>query len=138
MDKIFTRALIVAFITVAIDFIFHLLLTHPMETVTYFVIKFLLAFLIATALFSWKKFNQNKDHRLYYLPITALIFSTLMASYYRLFELGQAFIPLGSEAPNIYGIDRSNQILFSGTWWLSHALFFLIGAIIAIKLIKDK
>ena len=138
MNKIFLKALIVAIVTIGIDFTFHLLLTHPMETVTYFTVKFLLAFLIATGLFSWKNFQIKKSNRKYYIPAAALIFSTLMATYYRAYELFQAYIPLGSEAPNIYGIDRSNLLLFSGTWWLGHALFFVIGTIIAIKIIKDK
>lgn len=138
MNDIFKKALIVAIITVAIDFTFHLLLTHPMETVTYFVVKFLLAFLVATGLFSWKKFNLHKAKKKFYIPITALIFSTIMATYYRIYELGQAFIPLGSEAPDIYGINRANLILFSGTWWLGHALFFAIATIIAIKIVKER
>jgi len=137
MNKIFLKALIVAAVTVGIDFTFHLLMTHPMETVTYFTVKFLLAFLIATALFSWKGFQTKEANRKFYIPVTALIFSTLMASYYRAYELFQVYIPLGSEAPDIFGIDRHNLILFSGTWWLGHALFFVIGVIVAIKLIKD-
>ena len=47
-----------------------------------------------------------------------------MSVYYRSWELGEAGVPFGSRAPNIIGIARTNLILFSGTWWIGHALFF--------------
>jgi len=47
-----------------------------------------------------------------------------MSVYYRSWELGEAGVPFGSMAPNIIGIAQTNLILFSGTWWIGHALFF--------------
>ena len=65
-----------------------------------------------------------------------MISSTLMSIYYRAWELGEAYVPFGARAPDIIGIHRENLLLFSGTWWLGHALFFVLGALISIKLIR--
>ncbi|MFA5821055.1 MAG: hypothetical protein WC873_03065 [Candidatus Gracilibacteria bacterium] len=134
-NSIFKKALLVAIITVLIDFVFHYFLTNPMETLTYFVIKFLLAFTVATALFSYKPLAKSK-HPYLIIFITGLIFSALMSTYYRAWELGEAYAPFGSRAPDIFGITRDNLLLFSGTWWLGHGLFFTIGGILAKKLWK--
>lgn len=135
MEKIFKQALLVAIVTFALDFTFHWFFTHPMETLTYFVIKFLLAFFVATWLFNLKKFiglaNSSKETT--YIIIAGLIFSTLMSTYYRAWELGEAGVPFGSRAPNIIGIARYS-ILFAATWWLAHASFFAIGAKLATKI----
>lgn len=139
---IFKKSLIVALVTFFLDFCFHFFLTNPMETLTYFVIKFLLAFFVATGLFSfyprWKKnksspqiLNQNN----FTFILTGLIFSTLMSIYYRAWELGEAGVPFGSRAPDILGLTRES-LFFALTWWLGHALFFIVGVIIATKLIK--
>ncbi len=138
MHKNFFRALIVGFTTVFIDFWFHFFLTKPMETFTYFVIKFLLAFFIATGLFDLNSFIKKHYKSIGTIIIAALIFSTLMSTYYRAWELFEAYAPLGSRAPNIYGIDRTNLLLFSGAWWIGHASFFVIGAFLAKRLIKEK
>ncbi|HLD73089.1 MAG TPA: hypothetical protein VJA23_05910 [Candidatus Nanoarchaeia archaeon] len=141
---IFKRSLIVAVITFLLDFLFHYFLTNPLESLTYFVIKFLLSFFVAAGLFSfyplWKKsrssskiFNQNN----FILLLTGLIFSTLMSVYYRAWELGEAGVPFGSRAPDILSLSRES-ILFALAWWLGHALFFVVGVIIANRLIKTK
>ena len=135
METSFKKSLIVALCTVVFDFIFHFILTNPMESLTYFVIKFLLSFFIATAMFSFGYYIKRKDMRKYILPITGLIFSTLMSTYYRAWELGEAYVPFGSRAPDIIGISRAS-LLFPATWWLGHALFFVIGVLIANKVIR--
>jgi len=132
MGKIFKQSSLVAVVTSALDFTFHVFLTHPMETLTYFVIKFLLAFFVAAGLFSLSKFIEStgRRKRITYIIIAGLIFSTLMSAYYRAWELGEAGVPFGSRAPDIIGITRYT-ILFSAVWWLGHASFFAIGAWLA-------
>ena len=105
-----------------------------MESITYFVIKFLLAFFVATGMFSLNIYTKKKNITIY---ISGLIFSTLMSIYYRAWELGEAHVPFGSRAPDILGIYRES-ILFPLIWWLGHALFFIIGVFIVNKFIKEK
>lgn len=137
MEKIFKQALLVALVTLVIDFAFHWFFTRPMETLTYFVIKFLLAFFVAVGLFNLKKFieSENNIRRNIYIIIAGLIFSTLMSTYYRAWELGEAGVPFGSRAPDIIGIARYS-ISFAIIWWLVHASFFAIGAKLATKIKK--
>ncbi|MDP2643046.1 MAG: hypothetical protein Q8P62_04355 [Candidatus Peregrinibacteria bacterium] len=131
------KALVVAVVTDAVDFTFHYFLTHPMESLTYFVVKFLLAFFIASFLFGFVSYVKSKGWKNFGIGfVFALIFSTLMSVYYRAWELGEAQVPFGSRAPEIYGIARDNLVLFSGTWWLGHALFFVIGVFVANKIIS--
>lgn len=131
------KALVVAVIATVIDFAFHYFLTHPMETLTYFVVKFLLAFFIATFLFGFSFYIKSKGWKNVGIAcVFALIFSTLMSVYYRAWELGEAQVPFGSRAPEIYGIARDNLVLFSGTWWFGHATFFVIGVFVANKIIS--
>ena len=137
MDLIFKKSFIVASTTILIDFLFHYFLTHPMESLTYFVIKFLLAFFMASAMLGSNIYKNKIDQRWIVIFIAGLIFSALMSVYYRSWELGEAGVPLGSRAPDIIGIVRTNLILFSGTWWLGHALFFIIGVWLA-NLISNK
>lgn len=133
----FKKSLIVATTTLIIDFLFHFFLTNPMETLTYFVIKFLLAFFVASGMFSLLA-DKKKEIKISHAFVTGLIFSTLMSTYYRAWELGEAYVPFGSRAPDILGIIRTNLILFSGTWWLGHALFFTLGILLANRLIREK
>lgn len=137
MDKIFKQALVVAIVTDAVDFLFHFFLTRPMESLTYFVIKFLLAFFVAVGLFSLNYFKNNPTKRKIIIPFAGLVFSTLMSTYYRAWELGEARVPFGSRAPDIIGIARDNLFLFSGAWWLGHALFFVIGVLVARRFVKS-
>ena len=136
-NSLFKKALVVAVITNLIDFIFHFFLTNPMESLTYFVIKFLLAFFVAAGMFSSVIFVKKLKQRKLIVVITGLIFSTLMSVYYRAWELGEAHVPFGSRAPDILGISRESLILFSGAWWLGHAFFFIIGVLVALKIIKN-
>ncbi len=136
LNNQFKKSLIVALVTVSLDLLFHFFLTKPMETLTYFFIKFLLSFFVASALFSLDTTKLNKKSSL--IIITGLIFSTLMSTYYRAWELGEAYVPLGARAPDIIGINRNDLFLFSGTWWLAHALFFIIGVITSIRLKNNK
>ncbi|KKR48424.1 MAG: hypothetical protein UT86_C0005G0008 [Candidatus Magasanikbacteria bacterium GW2011_GWC2_40_17] len=137
MDLIFKKSLVVASTTIMIDFLFHYFLTHPMESLTYFVIKFLLAFFVASAILGSNIYKNKIDRRWLIIFITGLFFSALMSIYYRSWELGEAGVPFGSRAPNIIGIARTNLILFSGTWWLGHTLFFIIGVWLS-NLISNK
>lgn len=137
MGKTFQRSLITATFTLLIDFAFHFFLTHPIETLTYFVLKFLFSFLVATYIFNSKSFNNRPEKRKIIIPIGGLVFSALASIYYRAWELGEAGVPFGSRAPDIVGVSRYS-FLFPVVWGLGHALFFIIGAIIAAKLIKGK
>lgn len=135
-ENIFKKSLIVAIATFTLDFTFHYFFTRPMETLTYFVIKFLLSFFVATGLFSFKKFIDYPKQQKIIAFVFGLVFSTLMSTYYRAWELGEAGVPFGSRAPDIIGIERYT-ILFSAVWWLAHALFFFVSALIAMKLQKQ-
>ena len=130
---IFKKSLIVSAITVFLDFLFHLIFTNPMESVTYFVIKFLLAFFVATGMYSLKHYKNSKN---ILVPTAGIVFSLLMSIYYRAWELGEAHVPFGSRAPDILLVSRGNMALFSGIWLAGHAAFFVIGAIIAGKIIR--
>lgn len=136
-DILFKRAFVVAVITDLTDFLFHFFLTNPMESLTYFVIKFLLAFFIAVALFTSQIYLKKINYRKHIIPITGLIFSALMSIYYRAWELGEAGVPFGTRAPDIIGISRVT-LLFPLIWGLGHALFFVIGVLISIRLINEK
>ena len=135
IENIFKKSLIAAVITVFLDFLFHISFTYPMESLTYFVIKFLLVFFVSTGMFSLHVYIKNKNKRKIIIPITGLVFSTLMSLYYRAWELGEAHVPFGSRAPDILGISRGS-LLFSTVWWIGHASFFIVGVIAANKLIK--
>lgn len=144
IQPIFKKALIVAVITFLLDFLFHYFLTNPLESLTYFVIKFLLSFFVATGWFSFytEKKSKRSLHKIFnkdnlIISLTGLIFSTLMSIYYRAWELGEAGVPFGSRAPDILGLSRES-IFFALAWWLGHALFFMVGVIIANQLIKTK
>lgn len=133
---VFKKSLIVAFVTLVLDFLFHFFLTRPMESLTYFVIKFLLAFFVAAALFSWSSSLRN-TYPLRTAFIAGLIFSSLMSMYYRAWELGEAYVPFGSRAPDILGISRTS-IWFSIIWWLGHTAFFAVGVVAANKILAAK
>lgn len=132
MENIFKKAFLVAIMTFILDFLFHYFLTRPMETLTYFFIKFLLSFFVAVALFSFNKLKNNKIA----IVLSGFIFSILMSIYYRFWEFGEAHVPFGSRAPDIIGVARDNLFLFSGAWWIGHALFFIAGVLVSNKLIK--
>jgi len=126
------RAFLTSFTTTFIDFLFHYFFTNPMETLTYFVIKFLLAFFIASFMFSLPSLKKKYKISI----ISSLIFSALMSIYYRLWEIFEVEAPLGSRAPDIYGISREFLLEFSAAWYFAHALFFVIGALISIRFIR--
>lgn len=108
-----------------------------METMTYFVLKFLFSFLVATYIFDSNAFNNHPEKRKLIIPAGGLVFSALASIYYRAWELGEAGVPFGSRAPDIVGLSR-HSYLFPVVWGLGHALFFIIGAVIAVKLIRGK
>lgn len=123
-------ALIIAIVTIVLDFAFHKTLTEPMESFDYFTVKFLLAFFVATFFINWPK--QNWKSMIVFASTTAF----LMSLYYRWWEFFVG-VSYGERAPDIIFLDRTNLILFSGTWFLSHALFFVIGIIISKKIIRN-
>lgn len=133
----FLKSLVVALITDALDFTFHYFFTNPMESLTYFVIKFLLAFFVAAALFSLKFWQRPLGKKWPGTILAGLIFSALMSAYYRAWELGEAGVPFGSRAPDITGIIRENAFLFSGIWWLGHALFFVVGVSVSFLVFRN-
>ena len=135
MSDIFPKSFIVATVTFILDFIFHYFLTNPMETMTYFVVKFFLSFFVAAGLFSLVKFDKYPAKQISLSVVAGLIFSTLMSAYYRAWELGEAGVPFGSRAPDIFSIVRSS-FLFPAVWWIGHASFFFIGVMVAVKLFK--
>ena len=128
-------SLIIATVTVALDWIFHKTLTNPMESFDYFTVKWFLAFFIGTVFINWRndKSLPMSSNRL--LLIFAAVFSFIMSLYYRWWEYFSN-VPFSSRAPDLIFLDRSNVILFAGTWFIGHALFFVIGVLVARKLIK--
>lgn len=136
-QPIVKKAVITAAVTVAIDFTFHYFLTNPMEMFTYFVVKFMLSFIIASAMFGSYEYITKPERRKYTIPISGLVFSTLMSTYYRAWELFEARAPWGSRAPDIFGLVRGT-VLFVGAWWFAHASFFIVGVLAANKLIRDE
>ena len=127
---------IVATVTVALDWIFHRTLTNPMETFDYFTVKWLLAFFVITVFVNWSDNESSpiKNNRV--LLIFAAVFSFLMSLYYRWWEYFSN-VPFSSRAPDIIFLDRSNIILFAGTWFVAHALFFVVGVLIARNIIRN-
>ena len=138
MDATFKKSFVVAVIVILLDFLFHYFLTHPMETLTYFVIKFFLAFFVASALFGSSVYKNRTNGRGIIIFMSGLIFSLMMSTYYRAWELGEVGVPFGSRAPDIINVARTNLILFSGTWWLGHALFFVAGVWLANRMTQAK
>ena len=131
-------SVIVATVTVALDWIFHKTLTNPMETFDYFTVKWLLAFFVATVFVNWyNDKTQSLMSKTRVLLIFAGVFSFLMSLYYRWWEYFSN-LPFSSRAPDIIFLDRSNVILFAGTWFIGHALFFIVGVLVARKLIKGQ
>lgn len=125
-------SLLVAVVAVGLDLLFHSVLTNPMETFDYFVVKALLAFLVATLFLNWRVSAgdiANTSNRGLTIWFSAG-FSFLMSLYYRWWEYFSG-VPFSVRAPDIIFLDRSNVLLFAGTWFLAHALFFLIGIQIA-------
>ncbi len=130
-------ASIIGLVAVGLDLLFHITLTEPMETFDYFIVKALLGTLIATLFLNWRvsaEDTSNINNRGLSLWASAG-FSFLMSLYYRWWEYFSG-VEFSVRAPNIIFVDRANVILFAGTWFLGHALFFFIGILIARKLIK--
>ena len=92
MDKIVQKSLILASVALAIDFIFHYFYSSPMETLTYFLVKFVLVFLIGLWVF--------KKNTVTSLVIGTVVFVAIFAGYYRVWEFlyGYSF---GYRVPDI-------------------------------------
>lgn len=135
-QRTFKKSFIVAAVTVALDFTFHYFLTNPLETLTYFIIKFLLSFFIASAMFASAAYIAQPEKRYITIPAFALLFSVLMSTYYRSWELFEALAPWGSRAPDIVGLLRGS-VLFIAAWGLAHASFFVIGVLVANRFVRN-
>lgn len=133
---IFKKSFVVAAVMVALDFTFHYFLTNPLESLTYFIIKFLLSFFVASAMFASRVYITKPEKRYLTIPASALIFSVLMSTYYRSWELFEALAPWGSRAPDIVGLIRGS-VLFIIAWGLAHASFFAIGVLTANNTVRD-
>lgn len=128
-------AFLIAVVTVGLDWLFHITLTEPMETFDYFVVKTLLAFLVATLFLNWRVAAEdmvNISKRSLILWFSAG-FSFLMSLYYRWWEYFSG-VSFSVRAPDIVFLDRSNVIFFAGSWFLAHTVFFLVGILVARKL----
>ncbi|HEY4486779.1 MAG TPA: hypothetical protein VJB70_03565 [Candidatus Paceibacterota bacterium] len=123
-------AIITATIAVGLDITFHSLFTEPMESFDYFSVKWLLGFFVTTIFLNW---SLNIGRLLKNIPavlIAAGSFSFLMSLYYRWWEFVSG-IPYGIRPPDIVFIDRSDVLLFAGSWFLGHSLFYLTGIFVA-------
>ena len=129
-------SIVVATITVALDWTFHKTLTAPMETFDYFTVKWLLAFFVSTVSFNWLKNEPGSLRGVRLTLVFAAVFSFLMSLYYRWWEYFSG-APYSARAPDIIFLDRANVILFAGTWFAAHALFFLVGVWVARKIVKE-
>jgi len=129
-------ALIVGSVAVILDVVFHVLFTDPMETFDYFAVKALLGFFVATFLISWPTEERRTCFKIFPMMTAAGVFSFLMSLYYRWWELLMN-VPYGRRAPDLIFMDRSNTLLFGASWFLGHALFFLIGIWFARKMLRD-
>lgn len=131
-----TSAVIVATVTVLLDWIFHRTLTSPMETFDYFTVKWLLAFFVATVFLSWAAGEQGRTGKRLRLISFAAVFSFLMSLYYRWWEYFSG-APYSARAPDILFLERANVVMFAGTWFLAHALFFLAGVWLAKLFVRE-
>lgn len=115
MNKIVKNSLILASVALAIDFIFHYFYSAPMETFTYFLVKFVLVFLIG--LWVFKKDTTTS------LVIGTVVFVSIFAGYYRAWEFlyGYSF---GYRVPDII---LSGKII---SWEEMPSVVTLIWAII--------
>lgn len=136
MQPIFKKSFITAAVTVALDFTFHYFLTNPLETLTYFIIKFLLSFFVATALFSSYAYLARPERRKITIPAAGIIFSVLMSTYYRSWEIFEALVPWGSRAPDIIGLVRGS-VFFILAWGAGHTMFFIVGVLVANRWVKE-
>ncbi|MEK7153131.1 MAG: hypothetical protein AAB834_04230, partial [Patescibacteria group bacterium] len=127
-------SILIATVTVLLDWIFHKTLTNPMETFDYFTVKWLLAFFVATIFTNLSSIVAYGLRFKVLLP-TAAIFSILMSMYYRWWEYFSN-VPFSVRAPNIVFLERTNVVLFAGTWFIGHALFFIVGALLARRFFK--
>lgn len=129
-------ALVIATITVALDWTFHWTLTSPMETFDYFTVKWLLAFFMATIFLNWPPKEARSLGNAPQAVVFAGVFSFLMSLYYRWWEYFSR-VPFSVRAPDIVFVNRESVVLFAGTWFVAHSLFFLIGIFVARKFVND-
>lgn len=132
-------AMIAGVVAVTLDLLWHIYFTEPMETFDYFVVKVLLGFLVATLFLNWRVSADDVSNTYNKTRIVwaSAGFSFLMSLYYRWWEYFSN-VPFSVRAPDILFIDRNNVILFGGSWFIAHGLFFLVGILAARLLVRPK
>ena len=132
-------ASIIGLVAVSFDVLFHHTLTTPMESFDYFIVKAFLGFLVATLFLNWRVLADDVSNIYNKTGIlwASAGFSFLMSLYYRWWEYFQD-VPFSVRAPDLNFLSREYVILFAGTWFIAHASFFLMGILLARKLILRK
>ena len=124
--NVWLKAGIVGAGAVLLDLSFHLFFTYPQETITYFFVKFLLAFLISRILFS-------KGFTILSGVVYGAVFALLFSLYYRFSEFFYS-AGFGSRVPDIMlggftVVFSQNPLLSVSLWGLAHFLAFIIPAV---------
>jgi hypothetical protein len=125
-DRLIQGSIVVASVTLGLDYAFHFSLTNPMEVPAYFAMKFLSAFVIAYLLIP--RIGTS---------FSAAVFTLWVDLYYGLFVVLLGVYWLSSSPNQVIQIDGiTNQFVLLPLWTLFHGLFFFVGAEIATNLIK--
>ena len=133
VDKRTKKSLVVAFVTVGLDLLFHILFTEPLETFAYFISKFILAFVIANF------FLFNKRVTLFLKLKWSAIFTIIFGIYYRVIEVldNKAYL---SRVPDInigsFTVTSATPIQSGLTWAAFHGGFFLVGIFAAENFVR--
>jgi len=125
------KALFTGFVAVGLDLLFHIFYSSPMETVTYFGIKFLVVSVLA-----WWLFGQKAT--LLRTLMFGVLFAGVFGLYYRFVELAQKSGFLGRVPDvHIFGITATmNTPITSAILWLGvHGGSFIIGSLLSKKII---
>jgi hypothetical protein len=116
-----SKSVLIGFLTMVFDFVFHQSFTSPMEIPTYFAMKFFSALVIAYFLIPRLGIIKS-----------ALVFTLWVDVYYGLFVVTLGIPGLSSSPSQIIAIGgiggAQNQIPLLGLWTLFHGLFFWFAA----------
>ena len=127
MNKNLQSVVIIALVSIGLDFLLHYFFTSPMESFEYFMVKLILVLVVA--FFMFKK-NVDVKRALWF----AAIFVVLFGIYYRLTEVleGNGWL---SRVPDIHlgalNITSTNPFMSALVWGLFHGSFFMIGYFIS-------
>jgi hypothetical protein len=116
-----SKSILIGFLTMAFDFVFHQSFTNPMEIPVYFAMKFFSALVIAYFLIPrWG------------IVKSALVFTVWVDVYYGLFVVALGIPGLSSSPSQIIAIGgiggAVNQIPLLGLWTVFHGVFFWLAA----------